>query len=374
MSTAAGPIPGTNPTAPPPTEVDVPCTRSTTGPETVGFLRDCSTVNTEVKTNLDLRLKQHVARLYEGVSENPEFGKDFSKVTGSASPNVMSYRFEKPVCNVTPNEYAMNQSETLVNHLNESCGSPVELNVNVSVRRVFGKCVGARVRSSASLQGQRGLRESAYIAGSYIQALTCFKEQVKKEIEAGKLQISPTCQSLAADVHDLGQNSKKIADALRASLGEQENKTDIWKCKNSFEDIGLTGRVVGMDVGEFRQSAQHLCAARSAIEIAFNHLMACEVFARSGRDFRATVASLDEFGKMLQGPSGPNQTCSGECSGRCGRCQSSGSATACATSCANACYQRELIKIIQQLQQRWPSDGSCPRVSLVPAAFARRFV
>src|SRR5690606_15671773 len=53
------------------------------------------------------------------------------------------------------------------------------------------------------------------------------------------------------------------------------------------------------DVGPLRQSAQQLCAARTAIEGLVTQLAACEIFARSSIGWKRNVGSAEKIREIL---------------------------------------------------------------------------
>ena len=350
------------------TEVPVPCSD-----DQDSFLRKCSEVIPAFTTDLRQRIKNQVDKIYEtgrmvdtrdpqdGCSARPDHPEDC--IANSST------RFVKPVCSLTANSLNSCTEELGKNHLQESCGNFLQIQVDTNFKTV--------ARASEA----NGARERAYYGGALVQAMAYYLKQVTDEIASKKLQLSAApngCRAMGADAASLQTQTRQITDELKKSLGDQGNVKDIANCKK--EEWDSSNLKSGMDVGKLRQSSQYLCASRSAQESLFNQLMACEVFSRAQKDFLSVFKKLEELQTDINNTIGAQ--CNSECNSRCnstcrgqsrcvrwtwhgpsvntGGCRACGSE--CGTSCANTCYQAKLANFLKPKQQRWVS-GSCQPIT-----------
>lgn len=340
-------------------EVGVPCAEDAGGKSATGaaYLRKCSEVLGAVKGQkgytgpsgvlplLDEQVKKLVdapeRSLYRGENPDPD----------NTDPSI-THAFGTPVCNPVPNPYFnSSKAELETNHLGESCGEPFHFKVNASSSGVVAKMYTS---------GKYGTREGAYLRGSWVQALTCYWQQVKTEISSSrKLKINPACSAIGDAMAELSAGSADIASTMNKQLGSSKSLSEIWKCEATELEKGSPG---DPDVGKLRQKAQQLCAARASFETLFTQLAMCEVTTRAGKAYRRLASSPDQFLDQLK--EGAARTCNKRCNSQCSGCASSLSGAAarcssCGTQCANQCYPGELAKFYAEKIRGWPSNGSC---------------
>lgn len=336
-------------------EIPAPCSIARPGAKkegASGFLRKCTEVLEGVPgvsgytgpTGAFRLIREEMTRLIDHPTHSLYRGHAVDPSSPDpANPSTAS--FGTPVCNLTPGPFNGVKSETETNHRGESCGKPSLFDVDVS---------SGGVNTTMFLSSQHGTLESAYFRGIWIQALTCFSEQVKREIEMShKLKISASCQGMARKMEELGTSSESVARHLRDQLKGQNNISDIWKCEASQ----VTRSGAGFDVGGHRQSAQQLCTARAGIETLFTQIALCEIFTRAGRSFRNAIHDPDAFLSDIKKTVVSN--CKSRCSSSCGDCGSASGCSKCGTDCANDCYTPELQNYILKKLRAWPNDGSC---------------
>ncbi|OFZ19794.1 MAG: hypothetical protein A2X94_17120 [Bdellovibrionales bacterium GWB1_55_8] len=354
--------------------IKAPCSSSDSK---IDPFRKCTEVIPEFNTRLDERVKEQVKGLYEGRSIDPSDSSEGCSTTtnaneqGSCTGASGTYSFVKPVCSVSANAFSDEKPEITSNHLAHSCGARIQIHVSNSASKI-----------TYDLRGANGTREIGYYGGAFVQSIACYKEQVKKEVVDSNsiLKTSSDCQALAKDLAGLSKDYGTISGALTektvsGDFKDQKNISDIWNCKKDWDTSKKEDGTV--DAGPLRQSAQHLCASRAALESMFNQLMVCEVFARASNDFLGFFGDLDHFRDKIDGTVGKkcNQQCNTECQkkcrskckkyakkGRVGKAKSCAKSCAgtCGTSCGNKCYETELVPFLQDQLKRWPNSGSCP--------------
>lgn len=411
-------------------ELAVPCRQKETDPK---FLRSCQDViegkvNGKTETDkipgvlaqLDQQLKTDIELGYGFVKCKDEKGEKYDCPApngpgfydySAGVENIKVYHFAEKTCSLFPNFFNDQQSEKTKNHHGQLCGDPVCTYVDVEPEYVLGVCVGVTVHRSLYLGSRspnekycidkgKGELERAYFAGALIQAFDYFRREVRNEIsENKKIKISSNCSEAARAVYDLSQQANQQSVSMSASLkkdvGSRANIADIINCEKGFER-NSTENSVGMDVGNFRQSAQHLCAARGALESSFIQLARCEVATRAGKAFRKTFKTLNDFALELRSEEGSGPQGS-ECKNKCNpeedsqskcesklnqcaaefadprtssiqspaqicndevehKCRSCGGATRCATTHANSCYLRELPRFVKAKSEIWKTE------------------
>ena len=353
--------------------IAVPCDAS--GTATAGFLRKCSEVVPDLQKALDTRVMQLSENFHKtGVTANPAFGADYSEIFGAsgnkaletANSNPSERNLGKPVCSASANPFTNNKAEVKDNMLGESCGDPTRLSVNVQFqigRRGFPKRPYVQSTSTQvtwNIDDKYGKREAAYIRGMLIQAMSCYTAQVKNEVERQKMfKVTQGCSAVETDIANLGREYQATALNLKAELGAEKNYSDIWNCKNTWD---ASDKKAGMDVGMARQSAQHLCASRAAQETMFKQLMACEVFNRSGIDFRAFMNDQSALFRELK--AGPGNNCRNQCYNECRSCSPGAGCNSCTTACSNRCYGQQVATFFTNKgNSRWPNSGTCRNIT-----------
>jgi hypothetical protein len=342
-------------------EVRVPCSD---GPS--GFLRSCAEFfdgkagRKGFKELLRERMKSDIAHLYQGKRV------DVLATTDPANPQGPGY--PTPVCNVLPNEFNQQQPEgdsnatAAPNHLGQSCGQFVHLDVNVD-----WVCWGCPRVSEVTLDfvPPYGRREAAFQNGAFPAALNCFYQEILRELETTrKMKVEPTsaCASLGKDIAGLGDKSADVAKGVQNALGGASglNPDEIWKCETStWENTQVTGRTTGVDVGKLRQSAQYLCSARGSMEGAFMQLAVCEIYARAGRSYRNVFGDAQAFQQELR------TKVAEKVKGDCGGCASEG----CADSCANEKYKTRFLDFIRdKFRTNWPANPDSSNRCVLPTA------
>jgi hypothetical protein len=334
--------------------VAVPCAKGTSG-----FLRDCVTkVIPDIIKDLEAYVRLQSKFYYDGKKLDP---------LSPDKNNPTTELFGKPVCNPIAGELNNNQEEWTQTHVDgSSCGEFTE--IEVSFNWLLESSIYLR------FAGNRGLREGAYIRGAWIQALTCYWKQVEKEITNNRsLSISKSCSSLAHDVKSLSKGSEDVSNQLRTILGNSDNIADIFACTADDPAKVETSKVqdysvqegAGIDVGPLRQSAHHLCAARSGIEAAFKQLAICEVFARAGYDYR--VNGFENMGVVLKDiETQVTNVCTNQINQQCKNCwkwtkNPPKKCANCVNPKVNGCYQDKVKNAFKQKLQRWPNNGACPQ-------------
>lgn len=411
-------------------EIAVPCRQKDSDP---AFLRSCQDViegkmsgktetdkipgilnqlDQQLRTDIELgygfaKCKDEKGEKYECPAPNGPGFYDYS----AGVENLKVYHFSERTCSLFPNFFNDHQGEKTKNHHGQSCGEPTCIYVDVDPEYILGVCVGVTVHRSLYLGSQspnekyctdkgKGELERAYFAGALIQAFDYYRREVRNEISENKrIKISSNCSEAARAVYDLSQQANQqslaMSSSLKKDVGGRANIADIINCEKNFER-NSSENSVGMDVGNLRQSAQHLCAARGSIESSFIQLARCEVATRAGKAFRKTFKTLNDFALELRSEEGSGPQGS-ECKSKCNpeedshrkceqklnqcaaefadsrvssiqspaqicndevehKCRSCGGATRCATSHANSCYLRELPRFVKSKSEIWKTE------------------
>ena len=96
-----------------------------------------------------------------------------------------------PVCNPLDGEMTTSKQ-------GDSCGSTVAITPNGGVAELY--------------QGvDHGTLENADRGGAWIQALRCYKTQVLVELQAGTINVSKACQTMASDIADLYHSAQDVS-------------------------------------------------------------------------------------------------------------------------------------------------------------------
>lgn len=290
---------------------------------------------------VEKHIADYIETLYKTNLEPHPFGPD-TKI-----------EFGPTVCSLVPGAHTRGSSEVLSDHNGKGCGRPY----GVSVKR---KLTGGKIQLDQT-NGQ-GTREQGYFRGAYLAALACFEAEVTNEIRSTrKLTVkSAACRQLAEDYQTLGNLVHQRAETLIISA----NIDDIENAKKSWDP----SKGPKPDVGELRQSAQQLAAARSSIEATFAYLGACEVFARASDAYLRLVSNpqaTDQIHKELF------QSLSSSCKS-CDRSPAPGPSSTPLTdseiegylnqgsACLQICYEREMPTFLRRkFEGFWPAVGAC---------------
>jgi hypothetical protein len=140
---------------------------------------------------------------------------------------------------------------------------------------------GKKVCITLHADGQNGSLERAYLKGTFVQALSFYTDQVMSQLKCNHtISVSGTgCQKFANQLAALGTTTQQNMAALQGMLQTQQNLGDIDACNTqTFNPVPTAG---GLDPGALRQSAQHLCSARTSMEAAFSQLVMCDIISQA---------------------------------------------------------------------------------------------
>jgi len=323
------------------TELKVPCND---GREEMKFFRDCNeflvagkpaTSGEPAKPPL-VKLLDNQVGTYVNVLYKNQLSLDTSVTTNSEQPGGIPIRGQ--VCSVLPNPFNKCSSEIDSSVVTDkSCGEFANIEVRFS---------GADWTGIITPKAPETSREIAYKNGAWVQAIAFFNEQVKKELITAKaLKISAECKAMAEDIGNLASDASAQASSVEEQFTatddrfkKSKNIGDIWNCMSNW-----TNRSSDTDQGPLRQSAQHLCSARSGLESGFTQLSLCEVFARATNAFRMKLSDVEAYKReMEEFNNAIRKTCEDRCSSKeCGR------------NCPNPEYKTRYPEYIKQKIQDW---------------------
>lgn len=255
------PVPSPTPT------LAMPCAKPG-DPNPVKGLRTCVAVAADVKTNLESRIMSYATSIYEGCVSGTATDAQVAANT-CLPPGAPTAR----VCDRSADSLDLNQAETgTSNHLGNTCGNWVNLQTTL-----HGRTCSVTPQSGGP-QGY-GDREDAYMRGAKIHSLDCYRHNVETELATYSLhltQVGTTPGPCLALAQTYQAKLQTTSQNLMNSLGAEQNISDIANCAAQGS---LTG--TAQTVGQNRQSACQLIASRTALEVSFTQIAACEVIYRA---------------------------------------------------------------------------------------------
>lgn len=351
-------------------------------------------------TVLYQRIWQQSDCAYKGIDLDP---------TKSPNPGQCGGDPLGKVCSLVPLPFYKTGPETTNDHNGQSCGAPVKINVKAAncatpvspaeqtVEQLlvtkYG-ITGGEAQLESMSAGQlttlynniykdnpsavnatsgsksnciyinttypNGEREMAWMRGAFMQDLTYQMNGVLNELSCShQLSIlnDPSvngCSQFATDVLAQYNSTKTIADKLGQMLGAQAAVADVDYCRADWDPHPSNA---GVDPGQLRQVATHLCAARAYLENMYAQLVTCDVIAKTRYDFDQKIGlTAAQQNVYVIGKVGQNQI-----RPLCSQCKNSGSYSS-ATKCTQACWERNIASVLgQDLQALWPlgSANSC---------------
>lgn len=337
-------------------DVKVPCTPdgATTTSGNTG-LRVCSVVIPDATQDMESRVRAQIDSYYQGCdldttpgAKAVSFSAGPTKLCNGSDPTPAGSCVGVPqsmgVCNVASGKFSGNAAELECNHVGTSCGVWTYLHVKfVQSGDALNPKIDTYITPDAL--GAKGTREDAYTRGAWVQAVTCFEEQVKQEVTNGHLKLTKIgnedgeTMAMARDFIELDSKSHLQALTFEEHIKNQPNAPDIQNC-TSDQNLPTAAN----DPKNLRQSACLLKSARAGTESMFKYLAVSEVFVRARLSYENFLNSFfnPATAKLRQ----TNITNS---------CMNVGKEAA-----INQCYQKNYLSIFQKATTPWwPTDGSC---------------
>jgi hypothetical protein len=237
--------------------------------------------------------------------------------------------------------------------------------------------------------------ERAYVSGIFAENMAHYTDAEIQSIQSSnsitinnavQSNASGTAQSgcaaLAMDlVHYTNATQTQMASIqtqlTAGSKGAQLNLNDIVNCGRSWDTSGSSGT---LDVGQLRQSAQQLCAARTGLESAFVQLAVCDILQKSQSDFLNmtgypnTQVFFNNLHNVIDDDCRNPTTQSGVSGANCKSSGSYGSLKTCLNRCYPKALRNEMLKFYQSPSlpvSPWPwqpsttpPSNSCPQLPL----------
>ncbi len=307
--------------------VKLPCSDAPSG-----FLHACKTTASQIADTLTKAVDIKLSCFYQQEDTDLTQGKGTAPdCTQNAKP------FETP-CNLALGEISAPNPDSHANFT--SCGKPAVLS--------GGKLLAA---------GSVGTLEQSYFHGAYLQSLRSCRAAVLNEIKSKNGFDGGSCgSSIASDYNAELKTMGSAAGQLGDIQGFSESSSIDAYCDGSGPAPTLSP-----DQSKHMMAVCHLAAARSAVEVMYERMAQCEIFARWTRVWPASYAKLSQ---------GLQDNASSYCSkwakdnapehsyGVCPICYKSQSPDEI-TAAFNTCYQKTLPTAFKALVlDLFPEDGS----------------
>lgn len=282
-------------------------------------------------SQIDAEWKRRITGLYSG-SQTDETGN--------------TYKIETPSCSVTANQFDSGSKEISTNHLGQTCGNPVHIQVNAS---------SGGVSSEIQISPSAGTLETAYYRGLKVQIAAYELAQVKKEITSLSMTVSPACQCASSYYQQLIQSPTTVQTVAKVQpyISALSNASLVWLCDPSV--FGPNAPDPANLPTHVSQSMQQFCSARVNLEAMYAQLAVCEIQERTTHEFNTIISKpadiIDGIANDLT-PQLQNQ-----CSSTCNSCNSYDCCSNNLTSCVNQLYPTSLANHFAKLAQPYATGG-----------------
>lgn len=328
-----------------------------------GFLRPCSKALTSQGGQANLldlirkRVQQQVDAYYGLYTPTPGAQPTYHSDGGVELDPLEppGQKIGSAVCNVLESPFVKKGgapfAEIREDHFGKSCGTPIDIQVSISVPEVAGCAAGdPTITVNLGRGGGKGTVEDSYSWGGAIAAMTCFFAAAEREIQS-KNQF--TVSDINGAPSACAAAAKDTAETLASVLADGKKvhtslKRPIAECSKAG-----TGQV-----------DDQLCGSQQSLEMAFVETVSCQILAQAQAGFLNNVygeRGHKKFYEFLQPR--VSKPCTEECKKRFYK-----SSSVChkvpkdsqVSECVNQCYQRGLPDLVRDFfNSLWPAGGSC---------------
>jgi hypothetical protein len=208
--------------------------------------------------------------------------------------------------------------------------------------------------------GEYGKWEDSVLRGGYVQALSCFHNEVVQELSGGGIPALSKITGSACQGIKSAYQTQKTRFMSQPSI----NQILPSECPEDTGDAQIVSasKADNADVTHFgsrNQNCNYLRAQRAGIEALFADLVACEATKRAYDSYMRKIGDPGMHDKIVDDL---NAKIYPKCNGQCAPLfdPTDPESWMDVEDCAGACYDADVRKVLPDMIEKWwPKEGKC---------------